>query len=286
MNPFAFRVFGFEDTIPMPFSNVYDALRALFGNAVNKPESSAKIVAYYSNNHQLLIPRHLFTTTKQRLQSKLVVVLDRETPLEKIAEDIDAWLRKQIDVTPTITRWPKTVLLPFVKLWSALLHSKKEATSKLVVYRQMQSSQLTDLKPETIEDTIIRILIDPHYSPEPLGLALICKQRGNGSLIRAMCNITSIRIVAALIDSDIEDIGSIEKNMTIKVSQVAAVIEFSLIWSQLMLHFNNRMDLVESWLTREKRSLKGEKPISLMHSSFGRDAVFALLERLMFGDFS
>ncbi|MDC0601893.1 MbcA/ParS/Xre antitoxin family protein [Aliiglaciecola sp.] len=53
-----------------------------------------------------------------------------------------------------------------------------------------------------------------------------------------------------------------------------------------MQQFGQRDDLAERWLVTPKLPLCGEKPITLMRSGAGKEAVIGMLERMLTGDFS
>ncbi|MDM7862159.1 MbcA/ParS/Xre antitoxin family protein [Alteromonas sp. ASW11-36] len=214
-------------------------------------------------------------------------ILIRDKPLSLIAGEIENWLANQSPSAFSANTLRKDyVSAAYQEIWQVLLKCDQSALEKVVEFRE--HAQVSDSLPEpiSINDFVIRILIDPKYRPEPLKIAFICDEKASGELLKIVCNTMSKVLLVTLFSTSKEGLELFNKQQKLSVDQTESIVGLCLIWSQMMDFYGNKSEYTTQWLTRVKTPLGGHIPIVLMRSAFGRDAVQALLDRLAHGDLS
>lgn len=128
-----------------------------------------------------------------------------------------------------------------------------------------------------------RAIADPSFEPSSLALALAVKDGIPGSFIQELQGNISGQLI-----KDVLGIKRSLKHLTKKslsIPQSEAIFGLCRVWSILMFRYDQRNDLVENWLNNPKMPLRS-RPITLLQSAAGREAVLDVIERMDTGDFS
>lgn len=136
-----------------------------------------------------------------------------------------------------------------------------------------------------LEWTSLLSLCNSDYVPQSLAIALSSPKGMRGKFVIELGQVKPDSILSELLEIPSEQLPDITDE-TLTVYQSNAVLGLCKIWSLLMQQFNHRRDLAASWISKPKRPLGGQTPISLIKGDYGREAVFDVLERMKTGDFS
>lgn len=135
-------------------------------------------------------------------------------------------------------------------------------------------------------EAVIRIYIcNPKAKIQSLAVALSFKENVYGQAILDLCEHIPQHLITEILEIDKNQLKAFKNSVTSN-SQKEGIIGLIRIWALLLMQFNRREDLVESWLFEPKRPLAGKTPVALMKTSFGREAVFDMIDRMETGDFS
>lgn len=146
---------------------------------------------------------------------------------------------------------------------------------------------MQDFNSNSLERMILGVLDDPHTKLPHLSVALAVK-RCEGLTEKIIdCILEEIPQEIVLNTLRIDNCTSKSiSEYSFSIAHYETLLGLCRIWSLLQFYFKKRKEICASWLNTPKRPLRGEKPIQLISSNAGREAVTEMLYRMETGDFS
>jgi len=166
--------------------------------------------------------------------------------------------------------------------------SQAMATDYLTSFREKNDKACLELYGQInhIDDVALSYLMLPKFKSPILVTALLVRNGISGEFIKILSNIIPKDLLITILNTSKKNLSYQYKRKSLNKSQTESVIGFIKIWSELMVLFKNRSDLVNQWLTKEKPPLCGNAPVNLISTGPGREAVSDMLYRIKSGDLS
>jgi uncharacterized protein (DUF2384 family) len=171
---------------------------------------------------------------------------------------------------------------------SKQLSSQALANDYLISSREKNDKTCIELYGQInhIDDVALSYLMFPKFKSPILVTALLVRNGISGEFIKILSNIIPKDLLITILSTSKKNLSYQYKRKSLNKLQTESVIGFIKIWSELMVLFKNRSELVNLWLIKEKIPLCGNAPITLISTGPGREAVSDMLYRIKTGDLS
>ncbi|WP_426370258.1 hypothetical protein [Pseudocolwellia sp. HL-MZ7] len=166
--------------------------------------------------------------------------------------------------------------------------SQSMANDYLTIFRENNNKQISELNGQinNIDDVALSYLLFPKFNIPILVTALLVRNGISGEFIKTLSNIIPKDMLVTVLSISKKNLSYQYRRKSLNKSQTESVIGFIQIWSELMILFKNRSELVNQWLIKEKLPLCGNAPIALISTGPGREAISDMLYRIKTGDLS
>lgn len=176
-------------------------------------------------------------------------------------------------------------------LWidaSKQLSSQTSAIDYLTSLREKNDKSDLDLCDQInhIDDVAMSYLMIPTFKGSLLVTALLINSGISGQFVKTLSNIIPKDLLAKVLSTPKVNLSHQYKRKSLNHSRTESVVGFVKIWSELMVLFKNRSELVNQWLVNEKIPLGGNSPISLIDTTPGREVISDIIYRIKSGDLS
>lgn len=173
-----------------------------------------------------------------------------------------------------------------VKLSSSSPKSSMEYLTLIRDTNELKGQDTPGSAPQDIDLLAMNYLTIPRFKGTDLMTALLLKEGISGKLVKILSNVIPKEMVATILNISMTNLSHQYRRKALDKSQTESIVAFLNIWNELMSLFQGRNDVVIEWLSNEKSPLCDNKPINLMDTASGREAVKDLIYRIKTGDLS
>lgn len=166
--------------------------------------------------------------------------------------------------------------------------SKSPAIDYLTKYREKNDKPCSELCDQInhIDEVAMSYLMIPKFKSPILLTALLIRNGITGGFVKILSNIIPKDLLANILNISRTKLSYQYKRKSLNKSQTESVVGFIKIWSELMILFKNKNEVVIQWLIKGKGPLCGKAPIDLMDTGPGREAVSDMIYRVKTSDLS